>query len=230
MTHTVVVNQFEGPLGLLLELVEQGQFEVTSISVARITHDYVEQIKQLTNLSPDEVGEFAGLGARLVYIKSLALLPQAAASEQAEELHQLNLELQDYIAIKQAAATLAQQPHSVWARPTQPSNHIPKPTQFPAVTLAQLAEACTQALTRIQPVLPTAPALTPHISLQAVAGRLKQAIAAGPLPLDDLLRHCTTRLEVIVTFMAALELIHDHTIRVQQSSQFAPITLESVHA
>src|SRR6266576_329653 len=107
MTHTVAVGEFEGPLGVLLELVERNRLEVTAISVSQITEDYLDRIKQLGDRPPEELADFLQLGARLLYIKSLALLPADSAAEQGEELTQLSLELEEYRRIQLAARELA---------------------------------------------------------------------------------------------------------------------------
>jgi segregation and condensation protein A len=73
LSHTVTIGEFEGPLGLLLELVEKGNMEVTAISVATITTQYLDRLGRLQDQSPEHLSEFLQLGARLLYIKSLAL-------------------------------------------------------------------------------------------------------------------------------------------------------------
>jgi segregation and condensation protein A len=229
-THTVAVDQFEGPLGLLLDLVEQGRLEVTTISVSQITSDYLARLGQLQNRRSEDVSEFVHLGARLLYIKSLALLPRNSASEQAEELHQLNLELGEYRAIKQAAELLGKRAgQTVWPRPVAPAPRPAAKSHPPSlgeVSLEDLTAAFRQALRRRPPELPTR-VITPHINMQTVMENLRRQTARRPVELNRLLQACSGQAEMIVTFLAMLELIRDGDLAVRQSTQFAPITLEA---
>jgi segregation and condensation protein A len=228
MTHTVAVGEFEGPLGILLELVERRQLEVTAISVAEITEQYLERVHELDTHSPEELSEFAQLGARLLYIKSLALLPQTTAENQDEELRQLNLELEEYRRFQAAARELAKRVGTrTWSRQIA-ARPQPQDLPLPQLSLPQLAEAFSRALRRTEPA--TEPKLLRrHLSIDTVLARLRQRLAAG-FALDDVLDACRDRLEVIVTFLALLELIRDGTASVTQASQFEPIRVEAAPA
>jgi segregation and condensation protein A len=228
MTETIAVGQFEGPLGLLLELIERGKIEVSSISVSKVTAKYLERLKTLDARSPEELSEFLGLGARLVYIKSLALLPQESVEEQGEELRKLNLELTEYRRMQLAARWLAQNTHSrTWAHPlTEPL--APRDTPFPSVDMNQISEAFTRALKRTRPA-PTFSIIKRHVSLESVTSRLRHNLQNGRFALQELIDGCRDRLEIIVTFLALLELLRDGTARVIQSGQFEPIIIEERH-
>jgi len=225
MTHTVAVGEFEGPLGILLDLVERGRVEVTAISVAQITENYLSRVKQLGSTSPESLSEFLQLGARLLYIKSLALLPQPASEEQTEELRQLNLELEEYKRLQAAARQLARRESlRSWHRTatdTLPLHELP----LPELDLPQLAEAFTRALKRLEPERPVS-VIQRHVSLEAVSRRLRDRLGQGAFELQVLLDDCHNRLEAIVTFLALLELIREGTARVTQANQFASINVE----
>jgi segregation and condensation protein A len=229
MSHTVAVDQFEGPLGLLLELVEKGRLAVTAISVAEITAGYLERVQQLDAVEPEELAEFVELGARLVHIKSLALLPQSDAGEQAEELRQLNLELAEYRRYQSAARELAGRTAlRSWRRSVAmhlPATELP----LPSVELPALAEAFRAALKRVE-AAPAKTVLRPMLSLEEVIGRLRRRLGHGSLPLQEIIDNCHDRLEIIATFLAVLEVVHNGTARVTQGGQFDPIILEATGA
>ena len=229
MTHTVAVGEFEGPLGILLDLVERGRFEVTQISVAEITAGYIERIQALQNLSPEELSEFVTLGARLLYIKSLALLPQDTALEQGEELRRLNLELEEYRHMQLAAAELARRgAKRTWQRPVTPRLELHE-LPLPSLDLPQIAEAFQRALRRAEPAIETG-VIPMRISIETVTAGIKSQLKKGSFELQHLIDSCHDRLEIIVTFLALLELIHDGTARVVQANQFAAISVENAHA
>lgn len=227
MTHTVAVGEFEGPLGILLELVERNKLEVTSISVAHITKEYLERIKDIRERSPENVSEFLQLGARLMYIKSLALLPQESAAEQVEEIRQLNLELDEYRRFQEAARLLASRAkRQTWERRAV-TKLEPHERPLPDVSLVELSEAFTRALKHLEPSRP-AGIIRQHVSLESVAKRLRQRLDKG-FQLQTIIDDCRDRMEIVVTFLALLELVRHQEARVTQADQFAPIMVEGVH-
>jgi segregation and condensation protein A len=225
MTHTVAVRNFEGPLALLLELVERNQLPVTDISVAAITTQYLERIHALKDQDPSHVSEFLQLGARLLYIKSLALLPRESAAEQAQELAQLNLELDEYRRYQAAARTLGRlSQERSWSRPVVsrlPASQLP----LPELDIRQLTAAFERTLQQLEPAREQA-VIAPHLSQQEMASRLKTRLRQGGFELQELLRELRGRLEIVVTFLALLELMRAGTARLTQDGQFAPISVE----
>ncbi len=227
-SHTVTTSEFEGPLALLLELVEHGRLEVTAISIATITAEYLQRIQTLEDQQPENLSEFLQLGARLLYVKSLALLPRESAEEQVEELRQLNLELEEYRRYQQAARTLAKlSAQSSWQR-SEVSRLKPSELPLPDLSLTELAEAFERALRRTEPA-PSPGILRPHISQEAVMETLRKRLTRGSVELHTLLDSARNRLEVIVTFLAVLELVKSADLRVIQANQFSPIILEPAH-
>jgi segregation and condensation protein A len=228
MSHTVTIEKFEGPLALLLDLVERRQLEVTDISIAAITADYLGYINQLDHVEAEGLSEFLGLGARLVYIKSLALLPRESASEQADELRQLNLELAEYRRYQQAARELSRLARgATWPRPVV-SRLDASRRSLPDLGVEQLAAAFTAALRQAEPIRPQG-VLQQPISQAAITQRLQRQLAQGPLELQPLLDHARDRLEIVVTFLAVLELMKQGAMRVVQDGQFAPVIMEAIH-
>ena len=225
----VATTDFEGPLALLLELVERRQLEITDISIAAITADYVEHLGRLSSREPENLSEFLHMGARLVYIKSLALLPQEAGEEQADELRQLNQELAEYRRYQQAARELERlAAQGSWTRPVV--NRLePSERELPAIGLEQLASAFQQALRRAQPERPSR-VLRSTLTQEAALKRLRSRLRQGPVELQHLLDEARDRLEIVVTFLATLELVKQGEVRVVQDGQFAPVIMEPVAA
>ena len=73
--YTVVTSVYEGPLDLLLQLIERAELDITSLALAQVTDQYLEHLRNLSYHSPDEVSAFLVIAARLLQIKSEALLP-----------------------------------------------------------------------------------------------------------------------------------------------------------
>lgn len=230
MSHTVAVGQFEGPLGLLLELVERQKMPVSDISVGAITKEYLERVHDLQDAHVEDLSEFLQLGARLLYIKSLALLPAGPEGDQANELEQLKLELAEYRRFKAAASLLAERARSArsWERPAAKITAADRP--LPSLTLQQLAEAFSRAL-QTAPTAPETAVIKPHLSLENVTASLRRRLSSErAFDLHDIISGCRDRLEIVVTFLAILELVRGGAVTVNQAGQFDPIRVEAARA
>jgi segregation and condensation protein A len=227
MTPNVIVGSFEGPLSLLLELVERNQLEIASISVADITTQYLERVRSLTSLEPTELSEFLRLGARLVYIKSANILPQGTSRTPDEELRRINLELDEYRAIRVAARALAERSNQrSWERPV--GERLPlEEWPWPRLELAQLTTALNQLHESDQNTLKATPEpdlMRGRLRLSDVIHTLRGRLADGfELPT----RNNIDRIELIITFLALLELIREGAARASQPQTFSPIQVEA---
>jgi len=91
----IKIDQFEGPLHLLLQLIEKEEMDVTEISIAKVTDQYIEHIKSSHNISPEEMATFLVVAARLLLIKSRAMLPYLYPEEE-EDIEDLESQLKLY--------------------------------------------------------------------------------------------------------------------------------------
>ncbi|MBW4061924.1 segregation/condensation protein A [Candidatus Saccharibacteria bacterium] len=228
MPPSIVINQFEGPLALLLELVERNQMPVTDIAVAAITNQYLQQIAELEGLTPEALGDFLQLGSRLVYIKSRALLPLAETDDQADELRELTRELAEYKRYQAAAKVLATRTNTPsWHRPVA-AKLSREELPLPEIDITELAAAFQTALARLEPAKPSR-VISAQLSQAEVLKKLEHRLSLGAFELSHLLADLTDRLEVVVTFSALLELIRSGRSRVTQTAQFQPIMVEPIH-
>src|SRR4030042_6508037 len=83
--YTIATPVYEGPLDLLLQLIERAELDITKLSLAMVTDQYLEYIHQLTDLEADDVSAFLVIEAKLLQIKSEALLPRPPEREPGEE-------------------------------------------------------------------------------------------------------------------------------------------------
>ncbi len=228
MSHTVAVGEFEGPLGVLLELIERDKMEVSQIAVGTITSEYLEKVRGIEGVSAEDLSDFLQLGARLMYIKSLSLLPQAGVEEQDRELKQLSLELTQYRRFQAAAKLLAMRTDSrTWQRPAAPRLSLHE-QPVPDISLHQLSEAFTRAM-KFAPVAQRSTVLKSHVSIETIVKDLSQRLPNG-FELHTVIERCRDRLEIVVTFLALLELMRSGSARVTQGAQFDAILVEAAHA
>ena len=99
------IDKFEGPLGLLLQLIEKEELDITQISLAKIADQYIEYIKQAKELKPEELADFLVVAAKLLLIKSRALLP-FLKGEAEQEIQEFEEQLRMYQEFLSAAKKL----------------------------------------------------------------------------------------------------------------------------
>jgi segregation and condensation protein A len=230
----VTVEGFSGPVDLLLELIDQNQLDVTALSLAEVTGQYWKEI-EAGDLEPDVLAEFISIGSRLLYIKSCALLPGARqpAADIREELDSATEELthllEEHKRFKDAFdlfRQLEEEGRRTFAR-AAPVRNIPLPPGLEGVTLDTLLSAVKEALAQAPPepqeqVIHIEP-VTVNEKIEEVTQKLTQG--KGRLPFRPLLAACKTRTEIVVLFLAVLELIKGGQLWAEQETAFGEIEL-----
>ena len=92
----IKIDKFQGPLGLLLQLIEKEELDITEVSLAKISDQYIDSIKNTKNIDPGETADFLVIAAKLLFIKSKALLPYLYPEEENEEIEELESQLRMY--------------------------------------------------------------------------------------------------------------------------------------
>jgi segregation and condensation protein A len=235
--YRIEVPAFSGPLDLLLHLIEREELDVTAISLALVTEQYLEQVEQLRRDKIEQLIDFLVIGARLLVIKSRALLPQSPSllpSEDEEEdpAQALIRQLRLYRRYKSAAAWLRAREEDglrTYLR-VAPPPRLESKLDLTGITLEHLMHALEDVLTRAETMQESVEVVQPRRftierQLQYLRTRLKQG---GTLGFRDLLSTAPTRVEVAVTLLALLELIKRREITVTQPTLFGPIVVHGV--
>lgn len=235
MTMLAVHTQiFEGPLDLLLHLIEREELDITRVSLIQVTDQYIAALRSQESLDLRALADFVAVGARLVFLKSRALLPRSAAQMadddlEAEEIAtDLTAQLEEYRAYKNAASYLRQLDnvgHHSYTRIAAPPEEW-LPTGLEKITLKKLMSALAKALERLPPT-PEPERLQRQIVNIAVRREnlMKRIRSTGRMAFARLIADCETRLEAIVTFMAILDLLKTEDLRAEQESAFGEIVL-----
>jgi segregation and condensation protein A len=234
---TVHLPAFAGPLDLLLHLIERRQMEITAISLVAVIDQFLEYLAQMEEPPLEKMASFVAMAARLIYIKSQSLLPRPARLEPetaeedpltaAEELRQRLLE---YKAIKEIARLLREREEAglqSFPRATPPPGADQLATWTPPRLVGLSLDALTAAFRRVMESRAAAePEPVPPLEVQ-VSDRIAVIMAAlcerAIVTLDDLLQDICSRLAVVVTFIAVLELWRDDKITVTQEKRFGPV-------
>ena len=237
MAYQVRLAQFEGPLDLLLHLIADAELDIKDIFVSEITSQYLSYMDGLDELDMDTASEFLTMAATLLYIKSRQLLPRPPKEDAEEEEDPetvLIRQLREYKAFKEAGAELQTLYEQAKARYTRLPEDVvlpPKNVELTSADLDGLYAAFLGILSRATDSAEQAKAASHHVrpdhyTVRRQMRRIRDVLTARPrVRFEELFEARATKMEVIVTFMALLEMISHSEILLKQSAPFAPITI-----
>ena len=231
--YTVITPVYEGPLDLLLQLIERAELDITRLALAQVTDQYLDHMRQLENALPaEEVSAFLVIASRLVQIKSEALLPRPPVREPGEEDlgDALARQLMVYKRFKELAAILAQREARglrVYGRMAPPPE-LTHGFDLAGITLDDLLVAAQLAFSQSNDVqtldsVVAAPRLTIRQKIQSIADYLRSHRSGT---FDDLLAPGRARLDIVITFLALLELVKRRLVEIRQERLFGQIQFE----
>ena len=238
----VRLPEWEGPLGLLLSLVEARRLDVLTVPLAALAEAYLDALATLEGDRLGNISAFVGVASQLILIKSRALLPRqhapsvSLADEGADPEAELRARLLLYRAYRDAGAALQARALSgaLLVRREPGVAAAAGRTQGVAGDAPRLDVALlARALDRLAAVMPAAPpppeVLRRTISLAERARFIRAALAdAGPVVLQDLLVGVRDRVVAAVTFLALLELVKRREVTVEQDRPWGPILVRAI--
>jgi segregation and condensation protein A len=239
--YTIHLPSFEGPLDLLLHLIERRQMEITAISLVAVTDQFLEYVRSWQSEEPPmaRLAEFITVGAKLLYIKSRSLLPRPPREEEdteaddaVAEAEELRRQLLEYKLAKEIARLLREREAAGMMSFPRPGQMAPAgelltwaPPKLVGLEVEALAAAFQRVLAERRRSEPE-PLPLPIVRVGDKIAEIEAGLAAhGRVIFEELLRTATSRLAVVVTFLAVLELWHEERITVVQEGLFAPILI-----
>jgi segregation and condensation protein A len=232
--YKVHIPAFEGPFDLLLQLIERERLDISAISLAAVTDQFLAHISELDEgISANELADFLVIAARLILIKSRLLLPQQSRPiEEVEEdpAEALARQLREYRRFREVALGLRAIEevglHS-YSR-VAPPPELERRLGAGDTSLNDLLAAAQAALERLaEPPPDLSAAVVPFtLTIHDQILHIKQVTAGGkPVTFFELVSGATHRLEIIVTLLAVLELIKRRQVTVVQSAPFGEIEI-----
>jgi segregation and condensation protein A len=223
----VSLPAFQGPLDLLLHLIQRDEIDIHDIPIAHITRQYLETLELMQYLDLEVAGEFLVMAATLMRLKARTLLPPAPSEEEeADPRASLVRQLLEYRRFKEAAQDLGRleaDRRLLWERGAPARLEDPDAGELVPVSLFRLLDALKKALERSRPAsVHTIEAET--ISLEEAVAVLKERLRErSRLLFEEVLEQFETRLEKITAFLGLLELLKQGSIQVVQEEIFGPI-------
>ena len=233
--YTVQLPVYAGPLDLLLQLIERDELDITKVALAQVTEQFLTYLKVLESMNLGDIADFLVVAARLILIKSEALLPRPVVREPGEEdpADELARQLIAYKRYKEIAQLLhgrveaGLRTYLRLAPPPKVEAHL----DMSGLTTLHLLEAVRRALA-MNPEMPgvgtvvAPPKVTIRDQIRLIARTLRSG--GGAASFQDMLANARTRMEIVVTFLAVLELVKRRKIEARQEQVFGQIQLLSI--
>jgi len=230
MTYQIKLEQFEGPLDLLLQLTQEEKLDITRVSLAKIADQYLEYISQAESISLENLSEFLSVAAKLILIKSKALLPLLEfTEEEEEEIKDLEYQLAEYKKFKDIALKineLAEQRTISFSR----EGFLGRQAIFyppENITANDLKSAFEKLLGDI-PLLEKLEeemireVLTLEDKIIHLQDMLREKVTTS---FSELVANTEDKVEIVISFLAMLELVKQRIIHVEQEELFSEIHL-----
>jgi segregation and condensation protein A len=227
---------YSGPLDLLLSLIERAELDITRLALAQVTDQYLLYLNELSEKDATEISYFLVIAAKLIQIKSEALLPSPPVRSPGEEDpgESLAAQLLVYKMFKESARFFSSREENRLSTYLHipPQIKVEGVIDLSGITPQDLAEAARLILMNIRDATFGGKVIQiPKYSIREKIGLIISVIREkGRISFRSLLASSTSRLEVVVTFLALLELTKQNLISSSQTSLFGDIELEAAAA
>jgi segregation and condensation protein A len=223
------LDKFSGPLDLLLTLIQEEKLDIAEISLANVTEQFLRYLDTLEERRAEELADFLVIGSRLLLLKSRMLLPQFSPPEEED-----GPSLADQLRLYKQFAEAAKRLNRRWMKgeravfraepPRKPEGFVPPVN----VALSTLHERMVQLVARLTPPTPLPETrMDKAISMKEKLDEIRRMLArAKSASFHDLLRDAKNRTEIIVSFLAVLELVKQKLAAVRQEDEFGDIIVE----
>jgi segregation and condensation protein A len=231
---TIRAGSFEGPYDLLLDLIDRRKLSVNELSLAQVTDDYISFVRGHEAFPMEDAAQFIGVAATLLLIKSKSLIPELELSmEEEEDMDDLKRRLQLYEKVREAREELSR----IYGRMVMVSagERAPEPMFAPSrdLTLENLSQALKNALLSLEkaeeklPEVRVRPLVTIEEMMDTLLGRVQRAMN---LSFKEFSAGSTEKVEVIVSFLALLELVKQGAVDALQHGAFDDIRITNTSA
>lgn len=233
--HKIKIQDFEGPLDLLLQLIEDQKMEITKVSLAQVTEQYIQVLNQSApdQISAEDLADFLVVAARLLLIKSKALLPFLEWGEE-DEGEELTKQLKIYKEYLEACKVIQKMIAKKRFGFSREKLLIHEEIGFappPKLVKDKLAQVFKEIINGLAPILnlPTE-VIKKTINIQEKIAQIRERIfRETSTRFSEILKEAKDKTEVIVSFLALLELIKQKTVTVKQDKVFDDITIEKLN-
>jgi segregation and condensation protein A len=214
----VIQQEYEGPLDVLLQMLHKRELDITTVSLSLITHDFLEYVETVGEHNPALLGEFLAVASRLVHLKSSLIFPNSVETENEEdEAISLDEQLRYYELIKKAADELAGVEGSeMFPRATDQKPLLTVFTPISTEEMQRLNELFAEIMEKINASQKNVQeeVIEREITIEQQMDHIHKLMRrCDSVALVGALRSSKTRLEIVVSFLAILELLKQNVLR-----------------
>ncbi|MCX6742888.1 MAG: segregation/condensation protein A [Candidatus Parcubacteria bacterium] len=229
--YKVQLESWQGPLDLLLHLIESQELDITKVSLATVADQFIAYMNANPNLKLEETADFLVVAAKLIYIKSKALLPTLEIEDEGIDLEKQLKMYKEYIEASKKIHKILRKNKFCFSKEKFPEGativgfHAPK-----SLTVAKLQRIYEQVIKRIKPII----ILPQRVIAKAIklSERIQQikdlVLKEACTSFNKLICDSKTKTEKIVSFLAVLELVKQKILWVEQDELFKDITLKKI--
>lgn len=223
MSTDLKLEKFEGPLDLLLQLVDQEKLSITEIALAKVTEQFFSYLDSLEKNRPEELADFLVVAARLIYLKSHSLLQYAYPEEEDN-----GPGLADQLKLYKQYVDASKVVNSLWEAGKTAYGRIEPPVKNKEFVLPSnagvknLYDSMVFLLGRLKPMEALPKVTIDHsISIKQKIDSIRNLLKSGQeLSFKNILSSAQNKTEVIVSFLAILELVKSQSVRFRQVNAF----------
>jgi len=229
----IKLEQFEGPLALLVKLIDKAELDITQLSLTKVADQYIAHLRSLTNINPEEMADFLVVASRLLLIKAKALLPYLLPEEE-EAIEEFEQQLRMYKEFLEASKKIEKMvagKHFMFEREFNRKALVANLGIFSPPTnlkVGMMAEIYKEVLSHIKPILEKLEEGTVVMTI-SIDEKIKfiEDFVIGKIRsrFSELIKQANSKVEVIVSFLAMLELMKQRTINADQDELFSEIEI-----
>lgn len=227
--YQIKLEKFEGPLGLLLQLIEKEELVITEISLSQVTEAYLAYLRESDEIPEEELVDFLVIAAKLLLIKSRSLLPGLGTEEEGLSLVDQLKMYKEFVEAAKRIEEIIKKKHFAYFRvaPLKPGGIGFFPPR--GLKISKMQRMFAEILEGIRPFLELPQAtLEKSVSIKEKIKQIQDLLAQSPqVNFKQLLKNVKTRTEMVVSFLALLELMKQRSVAVRQEEIFEEIIIEA---
>jgi segregation and condensation protein A len=229
----VKIEKFDGPLNLLLQLIEKEKLDITEVSLSQVASQFIDYIKNTEKIDPDEVADFLVIASKLLLIKSKALLPYLYPEEEQEtEDFEKQLKMyKQYLEVAKIVAKMLDKRKFMFAREFNRKvvlvNREKSFSPPSSIAARDLGNSMDELLARIRPVEKMEETkIADNINIEDKIYSIQQLIAKRiKFSFGSIMKEASSKTEVIVSFLAMLEMMRQREVVLVQDNLFSEIII-----
>lgn len=228
--YKIKIDNFQGPLDLLLQLIDQQKLEITEVSLSAVTDQYIDHLEGVSDLDPEELSDFLVIAARLLFLKSKAVLPMMDEEEVVDDLEKQLKIYKQFLVASQWMAERLKETHFSYKREKPPVRQEVRFSPAKNMTDENMHQSFLRVLKRLDPIVRMPKQMMERaVSLKKTIMDLRTHFQHHTqMSFKKVFETAENKTELIVGFLAMLELVKQRFLVVEQNDTFDDIVIKKI--